>query len=352
MASVELEHVTKRFGDFTAVRDLTLHVRDGEFLILVGPSGCGKTTTLRLIAGLETPNKGIVRIDGEIVNQVRPAARDVAMAFQSAGGLFPHMDAFSNIAFPLEMRKTPRHVIESTVTSTGGRMGLSGLLHRPPPKLSFGHRQQVALGRAIVRRPRVFLLDQPLGNLDATAQAEGRVQLQRLHRELRTTMIATTHDQTEAMALGDRLAVMRSGRLEQVGTPRALYDHPANLFVAAFVGSPPMNLVPVVMEGAVARASGFSVSLPRAVTVHEAMLGIRPEDLSDVLTPGSQVIEIRADRTEMVGPHQLIHGTVGSDRLLARVGRSFVVFRGDRVRLAVRTDRVHLFDRATGDAFF
>lgn len=350
MASVGIEHVTKRYGEVTAVRDLSLQVRDGEFMALLGPSGCGKTTTLRMVAGLERVSEGRIRIGDDVVNDLPPAARHVAMAFQSAGGLFPHMDVFRNLAFPLEMRRARPPEVLSKVTRAGSRMGLSSLLGRRPPQLSFGHQQQVALGRAIVGTPRVFLLDQPLSSLDAAARTETRVSLRRLHRELGATMICTTHDQTEAMALGDRVAVMRDGGLEQVGTPRGVYEYPANLFVAGFLGSPPMNMIPVLVDRLVARASSFAIELPRAVGVERAVLGIRPEDLSEVVVEGAQVIEVRAELTEMVGAHQLVHGRVGPDRLVARVARSFVVFRGDMVRLAVHTDRLYLFDAATGRA--
>lgn len=347
MASVSIEHVTKRYGSVTAVRDLSLRIRDGEFMVVVGPSGCGKTTTLRLVAGLEVVTQGQIRIGDTLVTEVPAAKRDVAMVFQSAAGLFPHLDVFRNMAFPLEMRRVPQADIESRVGSSGRRWGLSSLLRRRPRELSSGHQQQVALGRAMVRLPRVFLLDQPLSNLDAAARAEMRVSLRRLHRELGATMICTTHDQAEAMALGDRIAVMDEGALVQVGTPRGVYEYPANLFVAGFVGSPHMNLVPVLVDGLVARASAFSVELPRAVGVERAVLGIRPEDLNQV-AGGTHVIELRADLIENVGPHQLVHGSAGSDRLIARVARTLVVFRGDVVRLGIDPARLHVFDHATG----
>jgi len=347
MASVSIEHVTKRYGSVTAVSDLSLRIRDGEFMVVVGPSGCGKTTTLRLVAGLEAVTHGHIRIGDTLVTEVPAAKRDIAMVFQSAAGLFPHLDVFRNMAFPLEMRRLPQADIESRVGSSGRRWGLSSLLRRRPQELSSGHKQQVALGRAMVRLPRAFLLDQPLSNLDAGARTEMRVRLRRLHRELGATMICTTHDQAEAMALGDRIAVMHEGALVQVGTPRGVYEYPANLFVAGFIGSPHMNLVPVVVEGAVARASAFSVELPRAVGVERAVLGIRPEDLSP-WAGGGQVIEVRVDQIENVGPHQLVHGSAGTDRLIARVERSLVVFRGDVVRVGIDPARLHLFDQSTG----
>ena len=348
MAAIGIDHVTKRYGDVTAVRDLSLEVRDGEFMVLLGPSGCGKTTTLRLIAGLETVTEGRIRIGDAVDNDLSPAARDLAMVFQSAGGLFPHLDVYRNLAFPLEVRHTPRREVAGRVGRAGGRFGLTGLMRRRPSQLSFGHKQEVALARGTMRQPRAFLLDQPLGNLDAAARADARVRLRRLHRELGATMICTTHDQSEAMALADRVAVMSQGVLEQVGTARGVYEYPANLFVAGFLGSPRMNLLPVVMDGALARAAAFTVELPRPVGVEDAVLGIRPEGLSEVIREGAPVVEVRADLVEMIGAHQLVHGTAGPDRLIARVARSLVVFRGDVVRLAIDVARLHVFDRRTG----
>ena len=361
MASVSIENVTKRYGSVTAVRDLSLRIRDGEFMVVVGPSGSGKTTTLRLIAGLDLVTAGQIRIGEDLVTRVPPARRDVAMVFESAAGLFPHLDVYRNMAFPLEMRRVSRADIQSSVEASGRRWGLLTLLRRRPSELSFGHRHQVALGRAMVRLPRVILLDQPLSGLDAKARAEMRVSLRRLHCELGTTMICTTHDQSEAMALGDQIAVMQNGELAQLGTPRGVYEYPANLFVAKFVGSPHMNLIPVVIDGLTARAGGFSVELPRPVGIERAVLGIRPADLSEATarrhtTPLQETsdfmeasgIEVRAELIENVGPHQLVHGRVGPDAIVARVSRSLVVFRGDKVRLQVDTDRLHLFDEATG----
>lgn len=351
MASVSIENVTKRYGSVTAVRDLSLQIRDGEFMVVVGPSGCGKTTTLRLIAGLDLVTSGQIRIGDAIVTRVPPARRNVAMVFESAAGLFPHLDVYHNMAFPLEVRHVPRADIESSVDTSGRRWGLSTLLRRRPTELSFGHRQQVALGRAMVRLPQVILLDQPLSNLDAKARAEMRTSLRRLHREVGTTMICTTHDQSEALALGDRIAVMHDGELAQVGTPRGVYDYPADLFVAGFIGSPHMNLVPAAIDGFVAHAAAFSVELPRAVGVERAVLGIRPEDLSEA-PAGAHTIEVRADLIENLGPHQLVHGSAGPERMVARVSRSLVVFRGDVVRLQVDPNRLHLFDEATGRKLF
>src|SRR5437660_3478373 len=308
MAAVGIEHVTKRRGETTVLRDLTLHVRDREFLVLLGPSGSGKTTTLRLVAGLDTVTEGRILIGDRVVNDLPPRSRDVAMVFQSAGGLFPHLDVYRNLAFALKVRGERRPQIERTVGATGRRLELDRLLRWRPPQLSFGHRQQVALGRAMVRRPSVFLLDQPLGNLDAKVAAARRVELQRLHRELGTTVICTTHDQVEAMTLGDRIAILRDGELQQVGTPRGVYEHPANVYVAGFVGSPSMNLVPVAMRGQTAAASAFAVELPRPLGGARAGLGIRPERLGPRLDPGLTVFEMTAARVAPRGPCRLLPG--------------------------------------------
>jgi multiple sugar transport system ATP-binding protein len=350
MAAVGIEHVTRRHGGVTVVRDLTLQVRDREFMVLLGPSGSGKTTTLRLVAGLEPVTEGRILIGDRVVNDLPPRSRDVAMVFQSAGGLLPHLDVYRNLAFPLRVRGSARPEIERTVSATGHRLGLDRLLGWRPPQLSFGHQQHVALGRVLVRRPSVYLLDEPLGNLDAAVRARRRVDLQRLHRDMGATVLCATHDQVEAMTLGDRIAILRDGELQQVGTARGVYEHPANLYVAGFVGSPRMNLVPVAVQGRTARASAFTVELPLAPGVERAVLGIRPESLSQRLEAGHPVVELTAERIEMVGPYQVVHGRAGQDPLAARVERSLVVFRGDRLRLAVDPALAHLFDEETGRA--
>ena len=350
MAAVGIEHVTRRHGGVTVVRDLTLQVRDREFIVLLGPSGSGKTTTLRLVAGLEPVSEGRILIGGRVVNDLPPRSRDVAMVFQSAGGLLPHLDVYRNLAFPLQVRGSGRREIERAVTTTGQRLGLDRLLSWRPPQLSFGHKQHVALGRVLVRRPSVYLLDEPLGNLDAAVRARRRVDLQRLHRETGATVICATHDQVEAMTLGDRIAILRDGELQQVGTARGVYEHPANLYVAGFLGSPRMNLVPAAVQGQVARASAFGVELPLALGLERVVLGIRAESLSQRLEPDHPVVELTAERIEMVGPYQLVHGRAGDDGMVARIERSFVVFRGDRLRLAIDPALVHVFDPASGRA--
>src|SRR5438270_8988394 len=276
MASVTYEHVTKRFGTETlAVSDLNLNIKDTEFMVLVGPSGCGKTTALRMLAGLEEISEGDIKIGERLVNDVPARERDIAMVFQSYA-LYPHMSVYDNMAFGLKMRGTPKSEIAGKVKGAADILGLDKLLQRKPRQLSGGQRQRVALGRAIVRDPQVFLLDEPLSNLDAKLRGQTRVELQKLHRDLGTTFIYVTHDQVEAMTMGDRIALMYDGVLQQVGTPGEIYDHPANLFVAGFIGSPTMNFVQVTLQDGGAKAAGFDVKLPKPVPGEKAVLGFRP----------------------------------------------------------------------------
>ncbi len=249
MATVTFEHVYKKFGDFNAVNDLNLEIGDGEFMVLVGPSGCGKTTSLRMIAGLEEITEGTLRIGDKVVNDVAPKDRDIAMVFQSYA-LYPHMSVRENLAFGLKLRKVPKAEIERRVKEAADTIQLGSLLDRKPKELSGGQRQRVALGRAIVREPAVFLMDEPLSNLDAKLRVQTRAEIARLHQRLKTTMVYVTHDQVEAMTMGKRIAVMSEGLLQQVGTPQALYDTPINRFVAGFIGSPSMNFIDVTVAGA------------------------------------------------------------------------------------------------------
>src|SRR5690349_2843680 len=248
MATVTFDHVYKRYGDVTAVSDLNLEIGDGEFMVLVGPSGCGKTTSLRMIAGLEEISDGELRIGDRVVNDVAPKDRDIAMVFQSYA-LYPHMSVRDNLAFGLKLRKVPKADIEKRISEAAGILELSPLLDRKPKQLSGGQRQRVALGRAIVREPKVFLMDEPLSNLDAKLRVQTRAEIARLHQRLRTTFVYVTHDQVEAMTMGSRIAVMNFGILQQVGTPQQLYDSPANRFVAGFIGSPAMNFLEMKVDG-------------------------------------------------------------------------------------------------------
>src|SRR5512133_3556861 len=265
MAGVQYDHVWKKFGDFTALNDLNINVQDKEFLVLVGPSGCGKTTALRCLAGLEEVTSGRIMIADKVVNDIAPKDRDIAMVFQSYA-LYPHMTVFDNMAFGLKLRHLPKATIQKRVEESAKILGIEALMKRKPRELSGGQRQRVALGRAIVREPKVFLLDEPLSNLDAKLRVETRAELARLHRRLAATVVYVTHDQEEAMTLGSRVAVMRDGLLQQVAPPMELYRKPANQFVAGFVGSPAMNFLP-------------RQEVPGAISPSGAMLGIRPHDI-------------------------------------------------------------------------
>ena len=350
MASVTYDHVTKRFqADTAAVNDLNLQVRDTEFMVLVGPSGCGKSTALRMLAGLEEITEGEIKIGDRIVNDVPARERDIAMVFQSYA-LYPHMSVYDNMAFGLKMRGTPKAEIQAKVHQAGKMLGLEPFLQRKPRQLSGGQRQRVALGRAIVRNPQVFLLDEPLSNLDAQLRVETRITLPQLHRDLGSTFIYVTHDQVEAMTMGDRIAVLRDGLLQQVAAPREIYEQPANMYVAGFIGSPKMNFVPVTVQGQTARASGFEVELPRAPGIAKGVLGMRPEDLSEDTREGNTVIEMTVDVVEVLGSDQYLYGKVGTDDLIARVDPHFQAAVGDRARLGINMRRLHLFDSETEKA--
>ena len=350
MASVTYEHVTKRFGgDTLAVRDLSLHIRDTEFMVLVGPSGCGKSTALRMLAGLEEISEGEIKIGDRVVNDMPARDRDIAMVFQSYA-LYPHMTVYDNMAFGLKMRGVAKGQIDTQVREAARILELENLLKRKPRQLSGGQRQRVALGRAIVRHPQVFLLDEPLSNLDAKLRVQTRIELQKLHRRLNATFIYVTHDQVEAMTMGDRIAVMRDGILQQVAPPRELYEHPANIYVAGFIGSPTMNFVPVTVQGKRAKASGFELELPKANGVEKAVLGIRPESLDEHPRDGGPAIDMKVDVVEVLGSDQFLYGQVGGDTLTARVDPQLKVSAGDRVRLGLDMRQLHLFDAQTEQA--
>ena len=351
MGQVRLEHVTKRFADdVVALDDLSLEVADGEFLILVGPSGCGKTTALRCIAGLEDPTSGEILIGERDVTQDAPADRDVAMVFQTYA-LYPHLTVRENIAFSLEMRGVARAEIERRVAAAADRLGLGALLERRPAELSGGQRQRAALGRAIVREPRVFLFDEPLSNLDAKLRLELRAALLTLHRQLRATMIYVTHDQMEAMTMGQRIAVLHEGRLRQLGTPADVYERPADEFVARFIGSPGMNILIGVADagrgkrgggGAVVRCG--SLTLPVALAYEgEIHLGLRPEHVTVCgLGQGEGDAEVRM--VEPLGSETLVHLDAGGQPVVARVPGLIEVPDGQRIGLRVDVKRLHFFD--------
>jgi multiple sugar transport system ATP-binding protein len=350
MASVSYEHVTKRFQpEIAVVHDFNLDIHDTEFMVLVGPSGCGKTTALRMLAGLEEIGEGVIRIGTRVINKVPVKERDVAMVFQSYA-LYPHMSVYANMAFGLKMRGLNKREIDAKVKEASQMLGLADFLNRKPGQLSGGQRQRVALGRAIVRHPQVFLLDEPLSNLDAQLRLETRINLQKLHQRLRATFIYVTHDQVEAMTMGDRIAVMRDGVLQQVAPPHEIYDRPANMYVAGFIGSPRMNFFPVSIDGGIARASGFDIRISRPLQVRSAILGIRPENLGEHSAVGGPLLEMTVDVLEILGADQFLYGKVGVDDVIARVDPHLGVSVGDKVPLGIDTRRLHLFDSDTQNA--
>ncbi len=355
MASVTLEGMEKIYDDRgkprVAVHALDLEIRDGEFLVLVGPSGCGKSTTLRMIAGLESISRGTLRIGGQVANDVAARDRDIAMVFQSYA-LYPHMTVRENMAFALRLRRMSRDEIRTRVEEAAELLGLSGMLDRRPRQLSGGERQRVALGRAIVRQPSVFLFDEPLSNLDASLRVQMRREIARLHARLGTTMIYVTHDQVEAMTLGDRIAVLSAGRLQQVDTPMTLYRQPANLFVAGFIGSPPMNRLRGGFRNAPAQfelaGSGLAIPMPPpARQVTEPVLGVRPEAV--VLGPEGSGLPARVTLVEPLGAEALVYLDVGGQDVVARVEQGTLPDVDALVGVELRPDGVLWFDGETGE---
>ncbi len=350
MASVTYDHVVKRYtADLTVVKDFNVDIKDKEFMVLVGPSGCGKSTALRMLAGLEAISEGRILIGDRVVNNIAAKDRDIAMVFQSYA-LYPHMSVYDNMAFPLQMQRLKKPDIDKRVRNASRILGLDNFLKRKPRALSGGQRQRVALGRAIVRSPKVFLLDEPLSNLDAKLRGQTRVELQKLHRDLETTFIYVTHDQVEAMTMGDRIAIMNAGILQQVGTPGEIYDHPANLFVAGFIGTPTMNFVPAQVSNGSAKASGFEVKLPKPLAEQAGTIGFRPESVTDRVTDGGTVLDMKVDVVERLGSDQFLYGTVGGDQVTARVDPRMNVTAGDRVRLGLDTRGLHFFEGETEKA--
>jgi len=398
MAAIELDRLTKVYPDGTrAVSELDIEIADGEFIVLVGPSGCGKTSALRMVAGLEPITGGTVRIGGRVVNDLPPKNRDIAMIFQNYA-LYPHMSAFKNIAFGLKMRKVPRPEIKTRVGDAAKVLGLEGVLPKRPRTLSGGQRQRVAMGRAIVREPQAFLMDEPLSNLDAKLRVEMRAEIARLQRDLGVTTIYVTHDQIEAITLGDRVAVMRDGFLQQIDSPQMLYNRPVNLFVAEFIGSPAMNLVGADLAPAnghlVARFGEHELAIDdQALAARPALkdfagrrliLGIRPEDMEDAKLTGSapdgRRLEAVVDIREDMGSELFVHfgvgakavvgedvtAAVGEDAIeatsahalrkgalfVARVGRGSTAEEGGRIELVVDPTRLHFFDPETSSAIY
>ena len=381
MAAIVLDRVTKSYPDgTTAVQDLSLDIADGEFIILVGPSGCGKSTTLNMIAGLEEITSGELRIDGQRVNEKAPKDRDIAMVFQSYA-LDPHMTVRQNIAFPLTLAKIKKGEIAQKVEEMAKILDLTELLDRKPASLSGGQRQRVAMGRAIVRNPRAFLLDEPLSNLDAKLRVQMRTEISRLQRRLRTTTVYVTHDQIEAMTLGDRVVVMRAGVAQQIGTPQELYDTPVNLFVAGFIGSPAMNFFPAQLTDVGVSLSFGDITLTQPVhdivTAHptptNVIVGVRPEHIEDAklmdkyMRLGALVFEVGVDMVESLGAEKIVHFTiegasahsaqltelaaesgVGENEFIARLPAQSSATAGERIELAFDTTKLAIFDADTG----
>jgi multiple sugar transport system ATP-binding protein len=360
MAVVTLDRLSKRYerAHKPAVEEVSLTVADGEFMVLLGPSGCGKTTTLRMIAGLESISSGKLAIDERVVNAVPAKDRDIAMVFQSYA-LYPHMSVRENLAFGLRRRGVDRAEIERRVKGVAAALGLSELLDRRPHALSGGQRQRVALGRAIVRDPKVFLFDEPLSNLDASLRASTRQEIAKLHRRLEATMIYVTHDQIEAMTLGDRICVMHNGKVAQIGAPLEVYRRPASVFVARFLGSPPMNIVPARLEGAEDRifalAGGGGFGLDGAIDPstlpadRSVLLGFRPEDIS--LTSPESGPRAIVQAVELLGAETILSATLeGGGDIAVRAPRDLVAQPGERIGLSVPPGALHLFDPQTGAA--
>jgi multiple sugar transport system ATP-binding protein len=352
MAAVTLRGVSKRFGDVSVLDRIDLDVVDQEFMVLVGPSGCGKSTALRLIAGLEEATEGEIAIGGRSVDGVAPRERDIAMVFQSYA-LYPHMTIRENLEFGLRMRKTPRAEMDRLVGEAGEILGLAPLFDRLPKQLSGGQRQRVALGRAIVRKPAVFLFDEPLSNLDARLRVQMRAEIKTLQQRLATTTVYVTHDQVEAMTMGTRIAVMRDGRIQQVGPPLEVYDRPANVFVAGFLGTPPMNLfrARIPADGASLVADGLVLPLPQGWNPaggRNVIAGIRPEHLGEASdSRGGAPVEAVVEFVEQLGDEGIVHARAGDVALLGKLDAHSAPRAGDRIALRFDPSRLHLFDPET-----
>ncbi len=363
MADLQLKHIYKRYaGGVTAVSDFTLDIDDKEFIILVGPSGCGKSTTLRMVAGLEEISEGELYIGGRLVNDVAPKDRDIAMVFQNYA-LYPHMTVFENMAFGLKLRKTPKDEIKKRVTEAAKILDIEHLLDRKPKALSGGQRQRVAMGRAIVRNPKVFLMDEPLSNLDAKLRVAMRTEIKKLHNKLQTTFMYVTHDQTEAMTMGTRIVVMKDGVIQQVDTPANLYTKPDNVFVAGFIGSPQMNFVTATLSkenGSVYASFGDNkIMIPNGKVTpelegyigKEVIVGIRPEDIHDdeafISSRPEAVCNADVEVTEMMGAETYLYLELAGEQFTARVNQRSTAKIGDTIKVAFETNKIHIFDKDT-----
>ncbi len=362
MADLQLKNVYKRYPNgFVGASDISLDIADKEFIILVGPSGCGKTTTLRMIAGLEEISEGELYIGGKLMNDVAPKDRDIAMVFQNYA-LYPHMTVYDNMAFALKLRKTPKDEIKKRVTEAAKILEIEHLLDRKPKALSGGQRQRVAMGRAIVRSPKVFLMDEPLSNLDAKLRVAMRTEIKKLHQRLQTTFIYVTHDQTEAMTMGTRIVVMKDGIIQQVDSPTNLYTKPCNMFVAGFIGSPQMNFVNATLsekDGAIWASFGDnSVKVPASKTEalkayigKEVVMGIRPENIDDdaasLAANADGVVNAYVEVTELLGAETNLYMKIADQQFIARVGQMSTSKIGDTIKVAFDTEMLHFFDKDT-----
>src|SRR5271170_7328625 len=347
MATVTLDGVRKSYGAREVVHGVSCAVSDGELVVVVGPSGCGKSTLLRMVAGLETVSAGTIAIDGRIVNGVEPKDRDIAMVFQNYA-LYPHMSVYDNMAYGLKMRRMARPEITERVARAAAILQLAELLHRKPRQLSGGQRQRVAMGRAIVRDPKVFLFDEPLSNLDAQLRVQMRVEIRRLQQELGTTSLYVTHDQVEAMTLADRLIVMNAGNVDQIGPPLDLYERPATVFVAGFIGSPAMNLVAGRLDphGVAIGDLVLALDAPAAEPGRPVTVGLRPEDLE---LAGDGPIPLKTELLERLGADTIVHGRLGDGTaLIARAPGALALRLGETIRLAIAPGHIHLFDAESG----
>ena len=366
MSSLSLDKINKKYPNgFHAVKDFTLDIEDKEFIIFVGPSGCGKSTTLRMIAGLEDITSGTLKIDGKVVNDVEPKDRDIAMVFQNYA-LYPHMTVYDNMAFGLKLRKTDKAEIEKRVHEAAKILDLEHLLDRKPKALSGGQRQRVAMGRAIVRNPKVFLMDEPLSNLDAKLRVQMRIEISKLHQRLGATIIYVTHDQTEAMTLGTRIVVLKDGIIQQVDSPNELYSHPKNKFVAGFIGSPQMNLIDcecIEEQGGVAVVlpDGTKYFLPeeKAKAVKEAgyvgkkvCFGFRPENMDEVPVGTKNSVPATIRVYELLGAEVFLYFDLGEENVTARVAPTTKTRRGDETAFLIDPEHIHIFDPETEEALF
>ncbi|MDZ4093674.1 MAG: sn-glycerol-3-phosphate ABC transporter ATP-binding protein UgpC [Paracoccaceae bacterium] len=353
MSALDLIDIKKTYGTVEILKKINISLEDGEFLVLLGASGCGKSTLLNIIAGLADPTAGEVRIDGTCVNGMAPKDRDIAMVFQSYA-LYPNLTVARNIGFGLEMRGVARAARAAAVQKVAAMLKIEDLLNRKPAQLSGGQRQRVAIGRALVRNPRIFLFDEPLSNLDAKLRMEMRAELKRLHRLLGTTIVYVTHDQIEAMTLATRIAVMRDGNIDQIGTPEDIYNRPATLFVAEFVGSPPMNMLNATLDADGLRLDGAQTplslpgkALPLTDRPRKLVLGLRPEDIHLATDADALVIEATADILDLTGPELVVSAFAGEQRVIASLPPHTRIAPDDRLRFGFSADNLHLFDRET-----